>query len=417
MQDIATKTTGSTLTADEFNQIPSEIENAIKASGIALSAADLFQLSKSIANYSAAGDYYTKSGNANTYTLTPVGLFNGATAYHDGARFRTTAIAINTGAVTVAVGALGSKNAVKLNSSGAQVAFVGGEIKPGPVEFVYDLANDKMIYINVSRATEYYPRNYLSGFLPVTAADAANDLQFGAGECYDSTNTFICKPTWASLEKRLDATWAEGNAQGGMSSAGAVAANTVYYWNLIRKDSDPTIFDIVIDVTSNNTNTPAGWTFMRRLWVNRTTSASAIQAATYTELGHSRAIKVAPSGDYFAPVDLVVNPGNTLQTWTAGGNIANMTPPPGADVDVTFRVIDATAASTTYAIIRATSQANSVPSQTNNDLAVFGSPANDNESVCTNVIIDASRQATYRLSQSTVDHLVSIVVKTWRVYR
>lgn len=73
MRNIATKTTGSSLTADEFNDIPTELENAITSTGITLSAADLTQLSQAISVYAAGGAFYTDSGSSTLYQLTPIG--------------------------------------------------------------------------------------------------------------------------------------------------------------------------------------------------------------------------------------------------------------------------------------------------------------------------------------------------------
>jgi len=54
MKDLNDKATGSTLTASEFNEIPSEIQQAITDSGQTLSSGDLTQLSKAIGGYSKA---------------------------------------------------------------------------------------------------------------------------------------------------------------------------------------------------------------------------------------------------------------------------------------------------------------------------------------------------------------------------
>lgn len=108
MQDIATKVEGSQLTAAEFNQIPSEIENAITSTGQTLTNADVRQLVKAIAIYAAKGDFYTPTGTADVITLNPVSQMQAPTAYYLGMRIRFIAAADNTGPVTIAVGTLGT---------------------------------------------------------------------------------------------------------------------------------------------------------------------------------------------------------------------------------------------------------------------------------------------------------------------
>ena len=108
MQDIATKVEGSQLTAAEFNQIPSEIENTITSTGQTLTNVDVRQLVKAIAIYAAKGDFYSATGTADVIALSPVSQMQAPTAYHLGMRIRFIATADNTGPVTISVGTLGT---------------------------------------------------------------------------------------------------------------------------------------------------------------------------------------------------------------------------------------------------------------------------------------------------------------------
>lgn len=107
--DIATKSTGGQLTATEFNQIPDELEQIITDAGITKSAADLTQLSKSIANYVASGFFYVDSGVLNAYVLSAGGSRKGVTAFVDGMKIGFLVGATNTGASTVNINSLGVK--------------------------------------------------------------------------------------------------------------------------------------------------------------------------------------------------------------------------------------------------------------------------------------------------------------------
>lgn len=108
MQDIATKVEGSQLTAEEFNQIPSELENVITSTGQSLSASDLRQLAKAIAIYSGLGDFYNTSGTVNNITLNPVGSLQAPSAYTKGLQIRFIPTANNTSTVNINIAGLSS---------------------------------------------------------------------------------------------------------------------------------------------------------------------------------------------------------------------------------------------------------------------------------------------------------------------
>jgi len=103
-------TSAGQLSATEWNQLPSEIQNIIEGLGITLSGGDLNQLGKAIAGYVANGNTYTDSGAANAYVLSAIGSKQAPTAYTEGMRIRFQAANNNTGASTVNVAGLGVKN-------------------------------------------------------------------------------------------------------------------------------------------------------------------------------------------------------------------------------------------------------------------------------------------------------------------
>ena len=81
MQDLNDKITGNSLTAPEWNEVPSEIQNIIEGLGITLSGGDLNQLGKAIAGYVANGSFYTDSGAADAYVLSVIGSKQALPAY------------------------------------------------------------------------------------------------------------------------------------------------------------------------------------------------------------------------------------------------------------------------------------------------------------------------------------------------
>jgi hypothetical protein len=102
------------LPADEFNQIPRELENGITSSDQTLqtsSTADNSQLSKALAQYAGDGDYYTASGG-NSINLSPHDSRAKVVAYGSGQRIRFTPVAANSSTtVTVAISGLTSYRA------------------------------------------------------------------------------------------------------------------------------------------------------------------------------------------------------------------------------------------------------------------------------------------------------------------
>ena len=143
MQDLNGKITGNTLTAAEWNEVPSEIQNVIEALGLTLSSGDLNQLGKAIAGYVANGTFYTDSGIANAYVLTKIGLKQTATAYTDGFFASFIAGNSNSSASTVNVAGLGVKNIVLPGG----VPLLAGDIS-GRVELAFDNANDRFELLN-----------------------------------------------------------------------------------------------------------------------------------------------------------------------------------------------------------------------------------------------------------------------------
>ena len=137
MQDLNDKITGNTLTATEWNEVPSEIQNVIEGLGQTLSSGDLDQLGKSIAGYAANGTYYTDSGIADAYVLSKIGLKQSPTAYTNGFQSSFMAGNTNTGASTVNVAGLGVKN-IKLKGGDDPSEF---DVS-GMTSLVFDSAND-----------------------------------------------------------------------------------------------------------------------------------------------------------------------------------------------------------------------------------------------------------------------------------
>ena len=142
MQDLNDKvnnggaTAAGQLSATEFNQPMSELQNVIEGVGQTLSGADLSQVGKGIAAYAAGGDYYTDSGAADAYVLSAVGSKQAPHVYFEGMRIRWIPGNASTGgSVTVNAATLGVKS-VK-SSAGTNPA--ANELNPNRMaEATYD---------------------------------------------------------------------------------------------------------------------------------------------------------------------------------------------------------------------------------------------------------------------------------------
>lgn len=142
---------------------------------------------------------------------------------------------------------------VALTNAGDTVQFDGtGGIQFGGagqniVEFSIDgtLVGDSDTALPTEKAVKTYvdnhsgtalPRGYISGItVGQDAGDTKHDIEFGVGEARDVANNLNMALS-SALTKQIDATWAEGNDQGGFAT-GTVAASTWYHLFIISKPS------------------------------------------------------------------------------------------------------------------------------------------------------------------------------------
>lgn len=117
-------------------------------------------------------------------------------------------------------------------------------------------------------------RNPICGGDASHGTDTTNDLDFAPLLCMDSTNTSRIYSS-ASMTKQLDAAWAAGTDAGGLLN-GSKAANTVYKWYALLKDSDNSVdFGFLALADSIGTYLPSGYSKYRYLGFRHTTSGSA----------------------------------------------------------------------------------------------------------------------------------------------
>lgn len=230
MSDFNTsKIDGNTVGASEWNQL-ADIDNLVINSGQTPSSSNLDQLAIASSRYSSGGQFFTDSGTANAYVLTPVSPFKSAVSSGAGEGYFNGMIIIfragnaNSGASTVNVNSAGVKNLKK--ADGTDVA-TGDILTTRDVSFRYNGTNFIKVE-NVNPAT-----NTIQGisYLPqkITIAnnttDANNDIDISGGNFVFSD--FSGQAYVPAMTKRLDANWTAGTNQGGLDTG--TKLNSWYY--------------------------------------------------------------------------------------------------------------------------------------------------------------------------------------------
>jgi len=124
MQDYPTKIDGtSTEPAAEYNNLASELKTVVESMGLTLSAGSIIQLAQSISIYAVQGKYFTDSGAADAYVLTPSPVTREVPdQYYDGMEVYFLPDNINTGASTINVASLGVENILQADGISALTA-------------------------------------------------------------------------------------------------------------------------------------------------------------------------------------------------------------------------------------------------------------------------------------------------------
>jgi hypothetical protein len=258
MSDFNTsKVDGNTVGSAEWNQL-SDVDNLTTTSGQTPSTTDLFQLSIASARYSSGGQFFTDSGTANTYVLSPVSPFkspvDATNTYFNGMTIRFRAGNANSGASTINVNGAGLKNLKKEDGS---TDLTSGDILPTKDStFRYNGTSFVIVQDIRPATTTNQGVVYLNNPITIAnnATDANNDIDFSAGNAPldDGSGQVLLSST---LVKRLDASWVAGTNQNGLFS-GTKANSTKYYLFAI---TNGTIIDAGFDISPTGANIPAGY--------------------------------------------------------------------------------------------------------------------------------------------------------------
>lgn len=353
MEDLNDKITGGTLSAAEWNQVPSELQNVIEQLGLALSNGDLNQLGKAIAGYGAAGDFYTGGGAADVQTLTKIGTKQAPASYVDGMRVRWRPSANNTGAATINVNSLGAKSIV----DEAAAALVAGDLSTTRDALArFDLANDRFVLANYVRAAAVPTLNgYLSGF--TLSRTSATVLTVGPGSCVSEDSTRRNLVLTAS--ETIDVTDQPTGGAGGLQDARAT--NTWYHVYAIRQTAGGGV-DVYAETAYPPVDVPSGYDSYRRLGSFRLNSTGSGEITAFVQYGDTF-LWDAP------PLDVDASQGTTSA-------LRPLTVPPALVVEALLNVFASNGTNSTHVLISPPGVADANPSSTAAPLLTFTSNPN-----------------------------------------
>ena len=262
MSDFNTsKIDGNTVGASEWNQL-ADVDNFVISSGQTPSTSNLEQLGIGSARYSSGGQFFTDSGTANAYVLSPVSPFKSPVSSGAGEGYFNGMIIIfragnaNSGASTVNVNSAGVKNLKK--ADGTDVA-TGDILTTRDVAFRYDGTNFIKVE-NINPAT-----NTIQGISyinkPVTLVNdgiSINDtIGFNAGTFITSSGSQIYLPL---IRKKIQSTgsWTAGDTNNGLDT-GSRTASTFYRTYVIQNNST-SAYDILFSLSATSPTVPSGYT-------------------------------------------------------------------------------------------------------------------------------------------------------------
>ena len=262
MSDFNTsKIDGNTVGAGEWNQL-ADVDNLVINSGQTPSTSNLDQLAIASARYSSGGQFFTDSGTANAYVLSPVSPFKSPVSsgagegYFNGMIIRFRAGNANSGASTVNVNSAGVKNLKK--ADGSDVA-TGDILTTRDVAFRYDGTNFIKVE-NVNPATNTIQGiSYINNRVKVVndGTNPNDTIGFVAGTFITSSGIQIYLPT---IRKKIQSTgsWTAGDTNNGLDT-GARVANTFYRTFVIQNNTSGA-YDILFSVSATSPTVPSGYT-------------------------------------------------------------------------------------------------------------------------------------------------------------
>lgn len=341
------------------------------------------------------GGALTLAGGTTAYTAT---TNQGLGSLADGARIHVVVNAVNTGAVTLNVDALGAKS-LRKNVAGRATDIIAGEMQIDMhliLEYDASVNGATGAWIWLNAPTLPTPGAINGLILSNNATDATNDIDIAAGTATDSTDLVVLRLA-SAFTKKLDATWAVGTGAGGMESGTTKTADNWYFPYLILRP-DTGVTDVVFSDDPAAPTLPTNYTIYRRL------------GAVYNNVSNVLA-QFVQDGDHFqwkvGVADInAANPGTTavLRTLSVPEGIRVL-----ADISVIVQDTSPTAA--TIALI---SDPSITDSAVSTGTANMGFNTTDTSTqIQLQIMTNTSAQVRSRLNQSTADHTLLIYTHGW----
>lgn len=245
-------------------------------------------------------------------------------------------------------------------------------------------------------------RGYISGgILSRDSGDTTNDINVTACTVRDDTDSRTINLS-SEITKRLDAAWAVGNDNGGISTG---SADNIFYNVFVILRSDTGVVDVVLSLASvgdafADITQPASYDYGRRIGSFLRTSAANV---AFTQHG-DEFLWDLPLSD-----EANNNPGTSAVSDT-------LTVPTSVKVYaiVSVDVFDDSFAGETEILVTSLDQADTAPSDTLFDIQLRSNSSNANSNGSKmQVRTNTSGAIRYRLSSSTADHTISICTQGW----
>lgn len=117
--------------------------------------------------------------------------------------------------------------------------------------------------------------SFIRGLITDPGTDGDHDIDFLAGAAtVTDGSVYTVAQTSSTITKQLDASWAVGDAAGGLDT-GSIAADTWYhYWMIMRSDTG--VVDFLFSTSATSPTMPSNYDFKRRIGACLTDSYSNI---------------------------------------------------------------------------------------------------------------------------------------------
>ena len=126
--------------------------------------------------------------------------------------------------------------------------------------------------------------NHFTGFtMSNSSGDLDHDIEVQPGQCSNSTNEILINLLTA-ITKRIDASFTEGSAGGGLDT-GTVAASTTYHLHVIAKDDGTT--DVLFSTSATAPTLPTDYNVFRRIGMVETDTNSNIINGRFSQVNEN----------------------------------------------------------------------------------------------------------------------------------